>query len=52
MNELKAMLIHVLLNYDVKFRDETAGFPRRRIRAGFSLPNQNAKVMFRRRKAP
>ncbi|KAF9254471.1 cytochrome P450, partial [Marasmius fiardii PR-910] len=50
VNELKAMLSHVLLNYDVKFRDENPGFPTSLVFGDNIMPNQAAKVMFRRRK--
>ncbi|KAF9254469.1 cytochrome P450, partial [Marasmius fiardii PR-910] len=50
VNEIKAMLAHVLLNYDVKFRDEAPGYPTPLVYGGNMLPNQSAKVMFRKRK--
>ncbi|ESK83523.1 cytochrome p450 [Moniliophthora roreri MCA 2997] len=50
VNELKAMLAHVLMKYDVKFKDD-AGFPPSMVFAGSISPNQAAKVMFRRRSA-
>uniref|UniRef100_A0A0W0EXE4 Cytochrome P450 n=1 Tax=Moniliophthora roreri TaxID=221103 RepID=A0A0W0EXE4_MONRR len=46
--ELKAMLAHVLINYDVKFKDG-AGFPPSVCIAGTISPNRGAKVMFRKR---
>ncbi|EEB91415.1 hypothetical protein MPER_10226 [Moniliophthora perniciosa FA553] len=46
--ELKAMLAHVLINYDVKFKDD-AGFPPSVFFAGTISPNQGVKVMFRKR---
>jgi hypothetical protein len=46
--ELKAMLAHVLLSYDVKFESE--GVRPASVRFGpSSLPNRSATVMFRKR---
>ncbi|KAJ8081926.1 hypothetical protein PM082_007772 [Marasmius tenuissimus] len=47
--ELKAMFAHLLLNYDVKFKDD-AGFPPSMIFGTNITPNQSAKVMFRKRR--
>ncbi|KAK7054327.1 hypothetical protein VNI00_003520 [Paramarasmius palmivorus] len=47
-NELKLMLAHILINYDVKFKGD-AGYPSPFIFAGTIVPNQSAKVMFRKR---
>ncbi|KAL0567792.1 hypothetical protein V5O48_014202 [Marasmius crinis-equi] len=46
--ELKAMFAHLLLNYDVKFRDD-GGFPPSIRISGTTRPNPKAKVMFRKR---
>ncbi|KAG7092019.1 hypothetical protein E1B28_008402 [Marasmius oreades] len=50
VNEIKAMIAYVLLNYDVKFRDDAPGFPPSLFWGGNVAPNQSAKVMFRKRK--
>lgn len=48
-NELKGMLAHVVLTYDVKMEQE--GVLPRPMNFGFLWgPNRSAKVMFRRRK--
>ncbi|KAK7047214.1 hypothetical protein VNI00_006880 [Paramarasmius palmivorus] len=48
VSEIKAMLAHVLLNYDVKFKDDAPCPPAMNI-AGNAGPDENAKVMFRKR---
>ncbi|KAF9269386.1 cytochrome P450 [Marasmius fiardii PR-910] len=47
VNELKAMLSHILLTYDVRVEDDQ--FPPSDFYAGSSSPNTKAKVMFRKR---
>ncbi|KAJ6627497.1 cytochrome P450 [Mycena sp. CBHHK59/15] len=47
--ELKAMLAHILLNYDVKLEDENAGRPPNQWFAAICMPNRTANVLFRRR---
>ncbi|KAJ7828756.1 cytochrome P450 [Mycena olivaceomarginata] len=46
--ELKAMLAHVIINYDVKFESSTMRPPNQCIGAAY-IPNRTAKVWFRRR---
>jgi hypothetical protein len=48
VNELKAMLAHVAITYDVKFKNERVRPPNEWLSLT-CLPNQNAEVMFRRR---
>ena len=47
-NELKAMLAHVVLNYDIKFEDEGV-IPNPFWAASAFIPNMSAKVLFRKR---
>ena len=47
-NELKAMLAHILLNYDVKMADG-GGRPENMWFGRSSLPNTKANVLFRKR---
>ncbi|KIL65456.1 hypothetical protein M378DRAFT_162080 [Amanita muscaria Koide BX008] len=47
-NELKIMLSHVLLNYDIKMADER-GRPKNWQFGAFGGPNATAKMLFRRR---
>lgn len=47
VNEIKAMLAHVLLNYDVKLADGKR--PECIWQQGLSAPNPFAKVLFRKR---
>ncbi|KAL0068149.1 hypothetical protein AAF712_004809 [Marasmius tenuissimus] len=47
--ELKTMFAHLLMNYDVKFKDNE-GYPPPFVFGGVVSPNQNAKVMFRKRR--
>jgi len=47
-NELKAMLAHVLMSYDVKFETDDVGPFGERFGAG-CLPKKSLKVMFRKR---
>jgi len=45
---LKTLLAHIILNYDVKMKDD-GGVPPRTVFAGNVAPNVTAKVMFRKR---
>ncbi|KAK1228837.1 hypothetical protein PQX77_008104 [Marasmius sp. AFHP31] len=47
--ELKAMFAYLLMNYDVKFKEDE-GYPPPLIFAGVISPNPRAKVMFRKRR--
>ena len=47
-NELKAMLAHILLNYDVKMANG-GGRPENMRIGQSSLPNTKAEVLFRKR---
>ncbi|KAF7309424.1 Cytochrome P450 [Mycena indigotica] len=49
--ELKAILAHILLNYDIKLepKDEVKGRPENQYIASACLPNEKAKVLFRKR---
>lgn len=49
-NELKALLTHVVMNYDVRFPDGVQGRPANIVSGSNVVPNPTAKVMFRRRK--
>ena len=47
-NELKAMMAHIVMNYDVKFEDEGVRPPN--MWFGINVvPDPTAKVMFRKR---
>ncbi|KAL0567793.1 hypothetical protein V5O48_014203 [Marasmius crinis-equi] len=48
--ELKVMLAHLLLNYDVKFRDAEGSFPLSLRFGGGVRPNPKLEVMFRKRR--
>ncbi|KAL0068148.1 hypothetical protein AAF712_004808 [Marasmius tenuissimus] len=48
VTELKTMFAYLLLNYDVKFKDDE-GYPPPLIFAGVTSPNPRTKVMFRKR---
>jgi cytochrome P450 len=49
-NELKAMMAHVLLNYDI--RSEVEGVRPANLHLGqTTLPNPSAKVLFRKRRS-
>ena len=50
VNELKVLLAHIVLNYDVKMSEDTVEFPDPIFVATTFLPNKKAKVLFRRRK--
>ncbi|KAK1234747.1 hypothetical protein PQX77_002041 [Marasmius sp. AFHP31] len=47
--ELKTMFAHLLMNYDVKFKDGE-GYPPPFIFGGVVSPNQSAKVLFHKRR--
>jgi hypothetical protein len=47
-NEMKTMLAHILVTYDVKLENEGVRPPNECF-ATYILPNQTAKVMFRKR---
>ncbi|KAH9970801.1 cytochrome P450 [Russula compacta] len=46
-NEIKSLLAHILLSYDVKF-EEGKGVPRQRLVGSFIFP-ENANILFRKR---
>ncbi|KAK7061428.1 cytochrome P450 [Favolaschia claudopus] len=46
---LKTMLAHILVTYDVKLEDESAGRPPNQWFAAICIPNGAAKILFRRR---
>ncbi|KAJ7499255.1 cytochrome P450 [Mycena latifolia] len=48
---LKTMLAHILVNYDVKLEDESAGRPPNQWFAAICIPNGTANVMFRKRQS-
>ncbi|KAG5654675.1 hypothetical protein H0H81_009924 [Sphagnurus paluster] len=48
VNQIKALLVHVLLNYDVAFENGTR--PADRWYAFVSMPDSSASVMFRKRR--
>jgi len=48
VNELKALLAHVLINYDVKFEND-GGVPAEHWEGSACTPNSSAQVMFRKR---
>lgn len=50
MNELKALLGHVLVTYDIKFEND-GGYPPDDWAASAMIPNSSAEVMFRKRVA-
>ncbi|KAL0568280.1 hypothetical protein V5O48_013709 [Marasmius crinis-equi] len=50
VNELKALLAHIVLNYDVKFASDNAKFPEPLCVATTFLPNNKGKVLFRKRR--
>ncbi|KAF9261024.1 cytochrome P450 [Marasmius fiardii PR-910] len=50
VNELKSLLAHLVMTYDIKFPDHSPGAPEPMSYAGNPVPNPNAKVLFRRRK--
>lgn len=45
---LKTVLAHLIINYDIKMKDD-GGVPPRGVFAGVVTPNVTAKVMFRKR---
>lgn len=48
-NELKTMMVHLVLNYDMKLEDAAAGRPKNLEFEGSVLPNQTASIMLRKR---
>ncbi|OBZ73430.1 Ent-kaurene oxidase [Grifola frondosa] len=48
VNEMKAMLAHVVMTYDVKMEEEGVLPPHSHFKSSF-VPNRNAKVLFRKR---
>lgn len=46
---LKTMLGHILVTYDVKLEDESAGRPPNQWFAAICIPNGAAKILFRKR---
>ncbi|THU93438.1 cytochrome P450 [Dendrothele bispora CBS 962.96] len=48
--ELKVMMAHILLNYDVKFPNDSRRFPPSFEFSNVFWPNHTAKVLFRKRK--
>ncbi|KAJ2936146.1 hypothetical protein H1R20_g944, partial [Candolleomyces eurysporus] len=50
VNEVKAMMAHILLNYDVKLPGDSKEIPPGTYFAGARSPAPNAEVMFRKRK--
>ncbi|KAK1231303.1 hypothetical protein PQX77_005583 [Marasmius sp. AFHP31] len=48
VNEIKALIAHVVMTYDVKLKD-TDVFPPEMYFAGFVSPNPKAKLLFRKR---
>ncbi|KAK1224080.1 hypothetical protein PQX77_008410 [Marasmius sp. AFHP31] len=49
VNELKILLSHIVLNYDVKFPDDNAAFPDPIVIGTAFMPNNKSKVLFRKR---
>ena len=49
MNELKAMLAHIVMNYDVQFVGGSRERPENIFFGQSVTPNPTVKVMFRRR---
>ncbi|KAL0575654.1 hypothetical protein V5O48_006310 [Marasmius crinis-equi] len=49
VTKLKVMFAHLILNYDVKFRQDGAGFPPAVQFGSVMSPNPDVKVMFRKR---
>ncbi|RXW11635.1 hypothetical protein EST38_g14219, partial [Candolleomyces aberdarensis] len=50
VNEVKAMMAHILLNYDIKLPGDSKEIPRGKYFAGARTPAPNAEIMFRKRK--
>lgn len=50
VNELKALIGHVLMTYDIKF-ENNGGFPDNDWNGASVTPNRLAQVMFRKREA-
>ncbi|CCM00817.1 uncharacterized protein FIBRA_02859 [Fibroporia radiculosa] len=51
VNELKAMLAHILLTYDVRLEGKEGVLPPARFVGGSLVPDMEAQVLFRRRQA-
>lgn len=49
VNEIKALLAHVLINYDVKFEDDRRVPPAPIWYGWYITPNSSVEVMFRER---
>ncbi|KAL0064832.1 hypothetical protein AAF712_008229 [Marasmius tenuissimus] len=49
VNELKILLSHIVLNYDVKFPDDNIAFPDPIVVGTAFMPNNRSKVLFRER---
>ncbi|RXW11636.1 hypothetical protein EST38_g14220 [Candolleomyces aberdarensis] len=50
VNEVKAMMAHILLNYDIKLPGDSKEIPPGKYFAGARTPAPNAEIMFRKRK--
>jgi hypothetical protein len=50
VNEIKAMVAHILLNYDIKLPGDAKVVPPGRWFAGNRIPDPKAEMMFRKRK--
>lgn len=50
VNEIKAMFVHILLNYDVQLENGSMERPANTCVAATVMPNTKTKVMFRKRK--
>lgn len=50
VNEVKAMMAHILLNYDIKLPGDAKVVPPGRWFAGNRVPDPKAEMMFRKRK--
>lgn len=50
VNEVKALLAHILLNYDVQLENGSMERPPNLYIESSVIPNQKAKVMFRKRR--
>ncbi|THV05793.1 cytochrome P450 [Dendrothele bispora CBS 962.96] len=49
VNELKCLVSHLLLTYDVKFEDQAGGMPKEEWYREMVVPNRHATVLFRKR---
>ncbi|KAJ3557278.1 hypothetical protein NP233_g11786 [Leucocoprinus birnbaumii] len=52
INEIKTMFAHILMNYDVQLENGSKVRPPNMTAEASILPNQKAKLMFRKRKSP